>query len=172
MGFQRWNHVGRTWWPSMMKNSGSVDEEKQMLLIFMLVRFSTLSPVTSSLTNCSSTDYRSGGWGGLRPGWTARPKRLGSAAESPDGVKSLEQYSLTSSSVLWMMGQRTPSANLQMIQNWEEQLVVLPCINTGWRSGTTGTSVSSNGKAKPCIWGGVTPYNTTGCGLNGQKTAL
>lgn len=55
---------------------------------------------------------------------------------------------LTSSLVIWMMGQSTSSANLLITQNWEEwlihQKVVLPSRGTlaGWRNGLTRTSCS------------------------------
>lgn len=48
--------------------------------------------------------------------------------------------------VIRMIGQSSPTANLQMIQNWEEDLIdqifllLLRGTSTGWSNGPTGTS--------------------------------
>ncbi|KAK4815006.1 hypothetical protein QYF61_010170 [Mycteria americana] len=58
------------------------------------------------------------------------------------------QYSITSSLIIWMKGQRAPLACLQMTKNWEwliDQMSVLLFRGTsgGWRNGLTGTSLNS-----------------------------
>ena len=118
-----------------------------------------------------------GHWGGLKTGWTVNPKGLWSAVWSLAGGQSLVvypsawywgQYCLTSSLMTWMIGQSASSASLQMMRNWEEQLIhhmiVLPCkgTSTGWRNGQTGTSWSlPKGNAKSCICKETTPDSST-----------
>lgn len=68
----------------------------------------------------------------------------------------------------WMMGQSTPSTNLQKLQNWEErhvsQVVVLPCRET-WTGQGNGQRESLNlvkfGKGK-CK---ALPLGSTSCTL-------
>lgn len=80
--------------------------------------------------------------------------------------------------VIWVMGQNTPSAGLQVMQNCRVewlicQMTVLPFWRTleGWRNETAGILWSSSlGKTKPCTWGGIisSPGHTVAC-LTGNQ---
>lgn len=68
-------------------------------------------------------------WGGLKVDWTVNLKDLQSATWSPAGSQWHTPGAdigattlLTSSLKTYMIGQRTSSASLQLIQNWEEHV--------------------------------------------------
>lgn len=78
------------------------------------------------------------------------------------------QSCLTPSLMIWMMGQSSPAATLQVTETWEEWLiqqgVILPPRRTsaGWRNGLTGTTPSSvRGNVESCTWTGTTPRPST-----------
>lgn len=78
------------------------------------------------------------------------------------------------------MGKNTPSAGLQVMQNWRvewmiSQVTVLLSWGTlkGWRNGMAGISWNSSlGNTKPCAWGGIIPCTSAHCGVPDWKPAL
>jgi len=135
--------------------------KKWMLLILTSAEHLTLSPITPSLKDWWSTDYVSKWWGGQKSAWTARLKRLWTAAQSPAGGQSPVEPVLGPISFNIFMNDLDDgiegSASLLMIQNWKEQLIHQVSVPTSrrtwtsWRQGLTGTSQSSaKGNCKYC----------------------
>lgn len=81
---------------------------------------------------------------------------------------------------IWVMGQNTPSAGLQVMQNCSVewllyQMTALSFWGTlkDWRKGTAGISLSSSlGSTKPCTWGGIISWTGAHCGAPDWKPAL
>lgn len=94
--------------------------------------------------------------------------------------KYCEDYIVASLLVIWVMGQNTPSAGLQVMQNCRVewlicQMTVLPFWRTleGWRNETAGILWSSSlGKTKPCTWRGIISCTRAHCGVPDWKPAL
>lgn len=109
------------------------------------------------------------------------PKGLWPVARSPAGGKALAAYfkgwywiqaHLTSSLITWVVEQSELSANLQNIQNWEEQLhhmveLLFKQTLKGRRNRPIGIPSSSRrGSAKSWTWGGINPMHQDTLGVN------
>ena len=86
---------------------------------------------------------------------------------------------VSTGSKTWTMGQSTPLARSQRIQNWDDllmhQTVVLPVRGTptSWRNGPAWTSwIPAKKNAKSYTWDGITPCTNKQWGMTSRKAAL